>query len=238
MSPTTRRRGSFANVGCPALSSHATRARIQPGGAGRTARPVAAGGVREWGAPVVVRPRKPHRAREAVQRVSIDDAAHRRRCGGRLMAFGRRNKDATAEAQAQNRRARLCQTAVRARRRRRMACGTGRRQPEQARLGPSAQPNPQPSLGPCSNPATARPHAQQPAPAQPQTPPPEAPVESYDMIAPPARPGRRSNVSVLCVLRRVPGAFLFDWWHPAGSSSSPSRCTTGSPTSSKTTNPN
>ena len=131
------------------------------------------------------------------------------------VAFEEKDKDATAEAQAQEAAVRANEAAVRAAQAA-VAAAQARATAEQAHQAPPAQPQPQPQ--PVQQPYYgAAPMPQQPAqPAQPQAPyAPQAP-EPYDAQL--RRPrGPLVDVPVPRALRaRVPRGvgFLFGWWHP------------------------
>ena len=131
------------------------------------------------------------------------------------VAFEEKDKDATAEAQAQEAAVRANEAAVRAAQAA-VARGAGSRDGRTGAPGPSgaaptaAQPVQQPYYG-------AAPMPQQPAqPAQPQAPyAPQAP-EPYDApVAPPARPPGRRSRNPRALRARVPrGRLPLRVWHP------------------------
>ena len=130
------------------------------------------------------------------------------------VAFEEKDKDATAEAQAQEAAVRANEAAVRAAQAA-VAAAQARATAEQAHQAPPAQPQPQPQ--PVQQPYYgAAPMPQQPAqPAQPQAPyAPQAP-EPYDAQSRrPRGPWSTFPYPVLCVLVFLGGGFLFGWWHP------------------------
>ena len=120
------------------------------------------------------------------------------------VAFEEKDKDATAEAQAQEAAVRANEAAVRAAQAA-VAAAQARATAEQAHQAPPAQPQPQPQPQPVQQPCYS------------------------------AAPGRRSRIPCSACSCSWEAASSSGGGIPAGSSSSPSRCTTGSPTSSKTT---
>ncbi|MFR1639299.1 MAG: hypothetical protein ACLSVD_09070 [Eggerthellaceae bacterium] len=138
-------------------------------------------------------------------------AAHRRRRGGRRGVRGK-DKDATAEAQAQEAAVRANEAAVRAAQAAVAARRLARR-PNRRTRPLRRSPNRSPS--PCSSPTTARPHA----PAACAT---RAAASALRSASPGAlRRQLRARAALVDVpvpraLRaRVPrGGFLFGWWHP------------------------
>ena len=143
------------------------------------------------------------------------------------VAFEEKDKDATAEAQAQEAAVRANEAAVRAAQAA-VAAAQARATAEQAHQAPPAQPQPQPQPQPVQQPC----YSAAPMPQQPAHP---APSPTTPSRAARAAPGRRSRIPCSACSCSWEAASSSGGGIPAGSSSSPSRCTTGSPTSSKTT---
>lgn len=172
--------------------------------------------------------------------VSIDDLLRIDDDVADDVAFEEKDKDATAEAQAQEAAVRANEAAVRAAQAA-VAAAQARATAEQRTRPLRRSPNRSPSLSPCSSPATARP----PCPSSLRNPrsrkrltprkPRKPPSPTTPSRAARAAPGRRSRIPCSACSCSWEAASSSGGGIPAGSSSSPSRCTTGSPTSSKTT---
>ncbi|MFQ9181530.1 MAG: helix-turn-helix domain-containing protein [Eggerthella lenta] len=128
------------------------------------------------------------------------------------VAFEEKDKDATAEAQAQEAAVRANEAAVRAAQAA-VAAAQARATAEQAHQASGAAPTAAPARAAA---LLRRGMPQQPAqPAQPQAPyAPQAP-EPYDaQLRRPRGPWSTFPYPVLCVLVFLGGGFLFGWWHP------------------------
>lgn len=124
--------------------------------------------------------------------------------------FEEKDKDATAEAQAQEAAVRANEAAVRAAQAA-VAAAQARATAEQAHQAPpQPQPQPQPVQQPFYG---AAPTPQQPP--QPQAPyTPQAPESYGNQERRPRSPWMTFPYPVLCVIVFLAGGFLFGWWHP------------------------
>lgn len=121
--------------------------------------------------------------------------------------FEEKDKDATAEAQAQEAAVRANEAAVRAAQAA-VAAAQARATAEQAHQAPpQPQPQPQPAQQPYYGTA--------PVPPQPQAPyAPQAPESYGDQGNRSRSPWMTFPYPVLCVIVFLAGGFLFGWWHP------------------------
>lgn len=125
--------------------------------------------------------------------------------------FEEKDKDATAEAQAQEAAVRANEAAVRAAQAA-VAAAQARATAEQAHQAPP-QPQPQPQSQP--QPAQQPYYGTAPVPPQPQAPyAPQAPESYGDQGNRSRSPWMTFPYPVLCVIVFLAGGFLFGWWHP------------------------